>query len=451
VELNEAARRIFLQHWWLIAVGVIAGAAVGAVLAGSANGYRASARMVIDSPDPTVTSQSTAIADTVRAIATSPALLRQASASVASTTNQSVRLDQSDVSVAPLGTSGVLSLAVTAPSRKVAAKLADALANEVIQTRLHIADGQTELDRTKLGARIDSLSSRIAKLDRSIAAVTGKLAGASAARQGVLQTELGNLSQQRDFLTQQRGVLQSEQASLIPGSAGRPTPTVISPAIAGSAKAAGGSPVSKAVLGALLGLVLALVSAALIEAFRPTLVGGEAVAQALGKPHLGSFSVDGSGRLGPLHGSDVTSLLRESAQEAGVADIDLLGIGSTVDLELIAGALDSAFATRGAVAAASGEVRALSSRITVRPFGLRAVARGKGTGLAVIAPAILKKSELVEAMDFLRTTPWPVLGVLTYKPTRVHWWSSLVARRSVVETAEGGTPMGKSAGAMRAG
>jgi capsular polysaccharide biosynthesis protein len=446
VELNEAARRIFLQHWWLIAVGVIAGAVIGVLMAGSSHSYQASARMVIDTPDPSVTSQSTAIADTVRAIATSPSLMREARTTAAASNGAPVQLSANDISVTPLGNSGVLSLSVKADSRDAAAGLANALANEVIQTRLHIANGQSQLDAAKLTKQINALSARIATLDSSVARTTRSLIGASAARQAALEAQLRNQSQQRDLLTQQRGILESEQASLLGGTSDRPTPTVISPAIASGATAAGGSVGSSLVLGALLGLVAALLVAVLLEAVRPTLVGGEAVARELGKPHLGTFSVDGSGQLGAARGIEITHLLRESAREAHVAKIDLLGIGSTVDLALIAGALDSAVATQGAdVRAVAGteQLGSASRAITVRPFGLREIGEGKGTGLAVIAPAILKKSELEDAMRLLRTTPWPLLGVMTYKPSRRQWWSSLISSFSPAgEKTEGAATTG---------
>jgi capsular polysaccharide biosynthesis protein len=446
VELNEAARRIFLQHWWLIVVGVIAGAAIGLVVAGTSHSYRASARLVIDTPDPSVTSQSTAIADTVRAIATSPSLMQEARTTAAASSGGPVQLGANDISVTPLGNSGVLSLAVKANSKDAAASLANALANEVIQMRLHIANGQSQLDAAKLTKRINALSTRIAALDSSVAATTRRLAGASAAKQAALEAQLGNQSQQRDLLTQQRGILQSEQATLLGGTSGRPTPTVISPAAASGATAAGTSSGSSMVLGALLGLVVALLVAALLEAVRPTLVGGEAVARELGKPHLGTFSVDGSGQLGAARGIEITHLLRESAREAHVAKIDLLGIGSTVDLALIAGALDSAVATQGGggpAATGAHQPASASRAITVRPFGLREVAEGKGTGLAVIAPAILKRSELADAMRLLRTTPWPLLGVMTYKPSRRKWWSSLISSLSPAgEKTEGAATTG---------
>ncbi len=41
MELNEAVRRIFLQHRLLIAIAVLAGAAIGVALAVGSKGYTA--------------------------------------------------------------------------------------------------------------------------------------------------------------------------------------------------------------------------------------------------------------------------------------------------------------------------------------------------------------------------------------------------------------------------
>jgi capsular polysaccharide biosynthesis protein len=439
VELNEAARRIFLQHWWLIAVGVIVGATIGAVVAGTSSSYTASARLVINAPDPTARTESTAISDTVQAIATSPSLVQKALNRAGATGRDAAAFSANNVSVAALGTSGVVSLSVTDPSRAVAAAIANALAREVIQTRLRIANGQLEANQAKLTSRIDSVTASIAGLDTSIRKATAQLAGASATRRAALQDRLAGLSRQQDLLIQQRGILQSEQASLIATDNGRPSPAVISPATAADAGPAGSSFVSSGTLGGLLGLVAALVLAAILEAVRPTLAGGEAVARELGKPHLGTFSVDTSGRLGVSNGiGDIAYPLKEAARRAGVANIDLLGVGSTVDLALIAGALDSAVATPGQDqkrAAGATPASRNGREITIRPFGPREVAEGKGTGLVVIAPAVLKKTTLIEVTQLVRTMPSPLLGVMTYKPTQ-SWWSSIRERRPAPEKTE---------------
>jgi capsular polysaccharide biosynthesis protein len=426
VELNEAVRRIFLQHWWVIAVGVIVGATVGTMIARSSTSYVASTRMVIDSQDPKARSESTAIADTVRAIATSPAVVERALENAGLTGHDPVAFAADHVTVNALGTSGVLALKVSSSSRVVAAAVANHLARAVIATRDEIATGQVKANQARLTTRLVALSSGIAKLDSSINAATRQLARARLSQTAQIEARLANLSRQRDFLTQQRGILQSESASLLTVSGDRPTPAIISAAAPGLATAAGTGTGPSVMLGGLLGLVLALAVVALLETIRPTLVGGESVARELGVPHLGRFSVDSEGHVDGAAATDSSYPLAEAARRAGVANVDLLGVGSTVDLALIAKTLGSAVA--GRQNGGGGSAAHVGRGLTIRPFGPRGVAEGKGTGIVVIVPSVLAKTALTSVTDFVGTNPWPLLGVLSYKPT-THWWRTLLGRR----------------------
>jgi hypothetical protein len=38
----------------------------------------------------------------------------------------------------------------------------------------------------------------------------------------------------------------------------------------------------------------------------------------------------------------------------------------------------------------------------------------------------------VSVAQFVRSTPWPLLGVITYKPTQ-HWWTGLHRERQIDE------------------
>jgi hypothetical protein len=431
VELNDLARRIFLRHWWVLALGVIAGALLGAFFAGTSGRYMASARMVIDSPDPQAHTQAAAIADTARAIATSPTLLQKALTDAGVSKQSVTSFAANDVSVDSLGTSGVLSLSVTDSSRVVAATVANALANEVIQTRLDIANGLLNENRTKLAARIDALSNQITGYDGTIGRVNNSLAGSSGTERQVLSERLTNLSLQRDFLTQQRGILESELAGLLTTVSGRPAPTVISAASAANATPTGASYAPTAVVGALLGLIVAIAAAAAWEYARPSLVGGEAVARALTTPFLGTFSVSPEGELAGGSRYDVTYPLLEEARHAKVSTIDLLGAGAELDLATIARAIDTALASPGRplAEASSGRQPRSASEFSVRPFQPRDLTEGRGSGLVVVAPYTLKQDELAGVTHFVRTTPWPLLGVMIYKPER-HWWDVIFPKRS---------------------
>ena len=108
MELNEALHRIYGQHWRLISLAVVACIAAATVYGTrSAPAYTASTTLVLDTPDPTSSTAATAIADTAEGIARSPSEIARA-LTVAGIRDRDPSKLGSQVSVAPLGTSGVL-------------------------------------------------------------------------------------------------------------------------------------------------------------------------------------------------------------------------------------------------------------------------------------------------------------------------------------------------------
>src|SRR6476659_8677936 len=120
MEINEAGRRIVGQHLSLILLFVVVGAVGAFVLVGASQTYTASARLVLNTPDPTDRAGAIAIADTGNALATSPAEVTRALNSAHVTGRSGITVAQ-HVSVRGLGTSGVLQLSVTDKSPSVAA------------------------------------------------------------------------------------------------------------------------------------------------------------------------------------------------------------------------------------------------------------------------------------------------------------------------------------------
>ncbi len=166
MELSEAVRRIFVQHWLLIAIAVALGVGAGALRTLGGTSFTATTRLVLDAPDPRTSAESMAIADTVRAIATSPSQVRGALAGQAAAGRDPIDVAKHHVSVSALGTSGVIQLSVSDQNAKVAAAIANALAQEIIQTRLSISTGRAqqliaELDRQIRWAQQQDRSCRL--------------------------------------------------------------------------------------------------------------------------------------------------------------------------------------------------------------------------------------------------------------------------------------------------
>lgn len=402
MELNEVGRRIFRGHWRLIAVFVaLTVAAVLLVgLAGSHGAtYTASARLVLDTADPKSRTESTVVADTAKAIATSPAQVRAALERAKIKDRQAAEIAKDHVAIRALGTSAVLQLSVSDRSRYVAAAVANALAERVIQARLAVSNGQLQQTLGNLQQRIDDLNSQIAALDVKTDSLAVELATAgTAAQASTLRTQRDGLLQSRDLLVQQRSVAESERVSLLSTDAGHPKPSIISSA-AVPEHADSSHVVSYIALGALLGLILGIACAGTIELVRPTLVGGDAIARELGVPFLGSLPDEPLARA-PRALHTLRGRLRLAAEAAEVETVAVVSVVEQVDLTPLTGLL-------------GGDPMA---RLSVRQFETAGTSPGAGGrfGLLAVGPSELKKAEIADFTQLLTLTPQPVLGLITY-------------------------------------
>jgi len=403
MELNEAGRRIFGQHWRLILGLLLAGIAAAALLhGGSASTYTASTRLVLDTQDPKSRAESTSIADTAKAIATSPAQVRGALKDAHVTGRDPIDLARHHVSIGALGTSAVLQLSVSDRNPRVAAAVATTLASRVIRARLDVSNGKLQQVLGQLDQRIDGLNRRIAGVDSP-----------------TLRASLG----------QQRSVLEAERVSLLSTEALRPKASIISPATL-PRHADSSHWLPYLVLGALLGLVLGVGAAGILETIRPTVVGGDALARAFETPLLGSLPGEANEHAGDAL-SRITPRLLLAAEAAGVGTVDLLAANPDVDLSQLAHGLGAAPADafgppRG------GNPRDTRSGLWIRPFNLRDPSPEVpgGAGLVVVSPTALKKTQLMDVTHLLNVASLPLLGLLTYTP------SSSRLRRATKDTVD---------------
>src|ERR1043166_6017574 len=162
--LNDALRRIVGQHWLLLCAWVLGGLAIGLLLAPGGKLYGASARLVLDTPDPVARQQSQAYSDTAKAIATSRSAVAAALGKAGARRGDPGAYADSHVSVKALGSSGVMEITVTDRDRNVAAIVANSLAASLIKTRLEVSNGA--VNRT-----FDTLDNQIAGHSRRIPGV----------------------------------------------------------------------------------------------------------------------------------------------------------------------------------------------------------------------------------------------------------------------------------------
>jgi len=320
MELNQAVRRILGRHLILLCLCTAAGLGAGYVVSANATPtYSAETRLVLDTQDPTGLDEAQTIADTARAIVTSPNEVRIA-VRYAGVRRDAEAVAATDITVRALGSSGVLQLRMTDPSPRVAAVIANKLSDDLIQTRLAVSQGGYEQLHSKLDAQIRELTSSLEKTVRHI-----KTAGVpqpkALARQSVLQRQLS-------VAQTSLGNLEAEQAQ-------RPKPEIIDRAEAPLTP----DPshwAKDTVLGGLAGLLIGLGLAALIETLRPSIVGSGAMARELGAPLLGVLPARG----------EVPPVLAETARLAAIAadvrSIQLVGVDPARDLSGLAAAMHSA-------------------------------------------------------------------------------------------------------------
>jgi uncharacterized protein involved in exopolysaccharide biosynthesis len=413
MELNEVVRRIFGEHWRLIVFFVSLGIGVAAGLhLTDARMYTASARAVLDTRDPESRAESTAIADTARAIATSPGPTRNALRAAHVTGRDAVDVAKHHVSVRGLGSSGVFQLSVSDRDPDVAAAIANALAGQVIRARLAVTQGQTREVLGDLGQRIDDLNARTAFVDARLESLNERIAATSnPGTATALRRERDRAVELRDSLAQQRSDLEVQQNSVLSNDSLRPKPTIISPAQTPTAADSSRFP-ADVVLGALLGLILGVGVAGLLETFRPTLVGGDALAKEFGTPFLGALPSPPDRRDALEDATDIAVRVRLAAHAAALGKVALIPVGPNVNVGPLAKRLE------GVSSLSSTSVN--ETALGIRPFdaGNAAASNGGGGGLVLVVPSTVKKQELVAAGHLLTASRSPLLGLITYHRDR---------------------------------
>jgi uncharacterized protein involved in exopolysaccharide biosynthesis len=430
MELNELFGRIVGQHWKLIVLCLLVG--VGAAVALQADKqplYSGSARIVLDTPDPESRAEADAVADTVKAIATSPAQVAAAMSQAGITGRDFVGTAEHHVDVSGLGSSGVVELSVSDRDPDMAIALTNALAAQVIRARLSNSEGKVKQALSDLDTQFSDLDQRIAMLEANIRSLDERLAGTlPALRTEQLATERDQAVKTRASLMQEQATVETKRSSLLSDDSLRPNATIISRA-SPPAKSQPSGMFPAVVLGSFLGLVLGVGIAGLIEAFRPTLVGPEVLAREFQAPVLGVLpgkpGADGSFD----EADDVAGRLRLAADVAALRRVALVAAEEDVDIRLLAERLEaaspyenghsSAMAFSGpAVTTAPGlagddHLR----RLHIEPFipGAGPITNGSRAGLVVVLPTTVKRADLAATQHLLATGRLPLLGIITYR------------------------------------
>ncbi len=437
MELNEAARRILRGHWLIVLTCVLLGTSGGFLIQGtdakfcarpgaasppivlsikSCTVYAAAARLQIDTEEARSANEAETIVAAARAIATGPSHVAAALARTDALRNPSL-VASYGVKVSAVGVSGISDLSVTDRDPKIAAALANALASDVIQTRTEIHRAEFNRHMADIDAAVTERTNRIADIDKQLEDLT-KVAAPPAGSPTTRVDPITILELHRADLNNERTALLQQRLNIIANDITRPKAAILEPALPPTAPESSHRAAFMG-LGFLLGLILGVGIAALLESFRPTIIGGQSVARALGAPTLGHL-IGSPQRLQSLDFTLLGARLRLAAHAARVGTIELVPADPSLDVSRLAEHLQNQLgpAPSRDAAAEPGDGRFLP---VVRPLGASGPvpdSSSSASGLVVVAPDTLKKTQLAPIGDVLTITNWPVLGVITYPRPR---------------------------------
>lgn len=411
MDLTEAARRVLFHHARIIVACALLGAVAGIAIA-TVNGprYTASTRVVLDARIPETAETVTAVADSARAIVTSRDFVEGALRDAGASRDPALVVRES-LRVQSLGTSGAVVIAVTDADRSVAADLANALARELIE-RWPEASGQSTDVVAVLQQRIDTIDAEIDQLDERIARLNVRLAASDEAPDPIVTARRDAQASERDELAQLRLVLQTQMGSILVEQVSGTEPRIIDHAVPPpDPNPTNVLPITA--LGALLGLLVGIGMASVIEAVRPTLVGSDSIADELDVPVLGRLPKKPESA--PGDNQRLALQVRLAAETAKAHTVELVSLEPSAELRRLQDAVSSS-EDHGR----EGRPREL----VVRPFGsARPSVNGNSNGnrssaLVAVVPHVIKRSRLREVRDLQSVTRWPLIGIVTYHPKR---------------------------------
>jgi len=179
-------------------------------------------------------------------------------------------------------------------------------------------------------------------------------------------------------------------------------------------------------LASLLGLLLGTGIAALLETFRPTLVGEDAIAAHLGVPVLGVLP--GPPEEGSRGLAWVRWQLGAQADRKGVSTVQLTTVGPKLDLHPLRCGLrrvspvsEATVTKTGGAAPIQDHVPHLKIRILDQDDVAHIHVNGRA-GLVVVAPTAVRREDIEPLRNLLAVTGWFPIGLIAYRRSRVGRW-----------------------------
>jgi capsular polysaccharide biosynthesis protein len=408
--IDEMFRRIVRAHLGVILVCALLPLGVAiALYAGRPTMSLASVRVQVISSAPESATEAEGISSRVLALATTPNLLGPA------LKDAGVERDVTDFAAAHieaqrLGESSIVELSVTDRDAAAAGRIVTALARRV-------ANFMNTGDRA-------AFQESVAKLDKEIAQATARRDRLADRLSGIADINArADLQTQIQSADQLLGQLVNQRAELVVSDATRDL--VVPVGSRASVRPVDSALLPQAALALLLGLVLGLTAAAILETMRPRVASVRALARLLEAPVLGSSTEE----IGSLRNK-----MALAARRQGVDAVVLMGADKR-DAETVSELLFklSGFATadrpvKSPSTSPSGAEPASNPRTTGGVFDLDDIppfANVRFTGLSAVTPedemtagvvVVSSGTVLVRRLDdlddVLKAVRWPVLGVV---------------------------------------
>jgi capsular polysaccharide biosynthesis protein len=431
VEIDEVAARLVRQYWALLAVCLLVPLAIaGTLVARQPVMYAADARIITSSEVPVSASEADAIVSQVQGIATGPAALNRALRKA----GVSGSFPTKNLSVVGLGTSQVVDITATDKNPRVAQRVAQVIATEVV-------DSLNKVGQSGLSQALGAIDTEIVSLTEQRSTLAAQIT--QNPKNDALQSKLAGLDQVIANFTGDRTRLLTQEST-------QGLATVLDPPTlprAPESKAL----VQKVGLAALLGLVLGILLAAIAEMARPTVPGARRVGRRLSAPLLGTLTAsDLQGERSP-HADSLVLQLRLAAVHARVSSVALVDLDGVRQLDGLADMLTSAMPPTqaamaadappgaaengsGAVVAATGARSGTAALLTelvagvekraLRVMSLPQLQRrvsGGPAGIVVLSGPAARVSRISAVDDLSVSSGWPIIGVVGIPRRRREW------------------------------
>jgi capsular polysaccharide biosynthesis protein len=391
--IDEALHRIVRGHWVLILLCIYLPVAAAVTYeARSPLLYEAVGRVQLGSNLAASTVEADATSERALGIATSPGVVRRA-LDKARVTADAGAFAQDHVDVRRVGVSPVIEIAVSDPSPQRAAVMARSITEDVIEF-------SNAGDRGVESQTLSSLNESIRQLATSRDTLISALATASPSTVLKLQAEITAIQSTITENERQRSEL--ALATVSRSSAvllDQPSvPTVPLPR----------KTAQIGVLAGLLGLLVGLGLAAAREAVRPTLRSQRAISYVVEAPAIGH-----------IPGRDTGARSFETAT-GKIADLmALIGAGHGATKALLIPVRQSDDVWARMIAEVLGPHDAASThRLPCAVLDGNWVDPGPSPAAVILSPTKIQASELQPVRELLESLGWPVLGLVTYDPTR---------------------------------